>query len=238
MATGISSEFNPSIIQANYLIRKHLLRAFTRLAPRLSGRMMDFGCGSKPYKSLFSVEEYLGVDYENPGHPHLNEQIDVFYDGRSLPFPDNHFNSAFSSEVFEHIFNLQDILKELYRVIKTDGLLLISCPFAYCEHEVPHDFARYSSFGLRHLLEQNGFEIIEQEKTGNSIETIHQLALIYLHFNVYKWVKNIPVVRSMVRILFNGGFNISARLLSFLLPNDKSLYLNNIVLCKKKAEVL
>ena len=53
---------------------------------------MDFGCGSKPYKSLFNVEEYLGVDYYNEGHPHENEQIDVFYDGKNLPFPDNYFD--------------------------------------------------------------------------------------------------------------------------------------------------
>jgi len=47
---------------------------------------------------------------KTPGHPHLNEQIDVFYDGKKVPFEDGHFDAIFSSEVFEHVFNLPDIL--------------------------------------------------------------------------------------------------------------------------------
>lgn len=229
----MNKEFDPSVIAPNFLVRKRLLESFARLAPLLKGNLIDFGCGSKPYKSLFDVSEYIGVDYENPGHPHLNEQIDVFYDGKVLPFEHDRFDAAFSSEVFEHVFNLPEIIKELNRVLKTNGLLLLSCPFSYCEHEVPHDFARYSSFGIRHLLEQNGFEIIQQEKTGNSIEAVHQLLSIYLYFNIFKWVKKIPVVRSVFRFLVFGGLNLWTLLLSKILPQDKSLYLNNIVLCKK-----
>ena len=74
--------------------------------------MMDFGCGSKPYKSLFNVNEYVGVDYHGQGHSHVNEQIDVFYDGVLLPFPDNYFDSVFSTEVFEHVFNLENLNPE------------------------------------------------------------------------------------------------------------------------------
>jgi len=137
MSSAINKAFNPPITQPNYLIRKRLLQAISGLSHQLNGRMMDFGCGSKPYKSLFSVSEYIGVDFENPGHPHLNESIDVFYDGITLPFSDYYFDGVFASEVFEHIFNLPDILNELNRVTKTGGLLLITCPFAFCEHEVP-----------------------------------------------------------------------------------------------------
>src|SRR6476646_7017983 len=132
---GISKEFDPPITQANFLIRNRLPRNIKVLAPRLTGKMMDFGCGQKPYRSLFSVDDYVGVDFENPGHPHLNESIDVFYDGKTLPFLDGQFDSIFSSEVFEHVFNIDDILKELNRVLKINGLILITCPFAFCEHE-------------------------------------------------------------------------------------------------------
>src|SRR5574338_1611832 len=107
---NISKEFNPPITQPNYFIRKGLLKSIEALAPQLKGRMMDFGCGQKPYKTLFSVDEYVGVDFENPGHPHLNESIDVFYDGQTLPFDNEYFDSIFSSEVFEHVFNLDEIL--------------------------------------------------------------------------------------------------------------------------------
>ncbi|RPD51330.1 MULTISPECIES: class I SAM-dependent methyltransferase [Chitinophagaceae] len=233
----MKKEFNPDILQPNYLIRQGLLKAFTRLSPRLKGRMLDFGCGTKPYQSLFSVDEYIGVDYENPGHSHLNEQIDVFYDGKTLPFEHAQFDSIFSSEVFEHVFNLPDILIELNRVLKRDGLLLLSCPFSFCEHEVPHDFARYTSFGIRHLLQEKGFEIVVQEKTGSTIETIHQLFSVYCYFNIFKKIEKIPVVRSAGRLFIFGVINTSAKIWGKLLPRDKTLYMNNIVLCRKVNEI-
>src|SRR5947209_959521 len=123
----IPADFKPSITQPHYLIRNRLLEAISLIAAQLKGRLMDFGCGQTPYKSLFTVEEYIGVDYDNPGHSHINESIDVYYDGKTLPFENDYFDSVFSSEVFEHIFNLPDILKELNRVLKNDGLMLITC---------------------------------------------------------------------------------------------------------------
>ncbi len=203
------------------------------LAPRLTGRMMDFGCGKKPYRSLFNVSEYTGVDFENPGHPHLNEAIDVFYDGKTVPFGDDQFDSIFASEVFEHIFNLPDIIKELNRVLKIDGLILITCPFSFCEHEQPNDFARYSSFAIRYLFEQNGFQIEEQHKTGNSVEAIAQLRLMYLHQHIYPKLKGIPVLRSIFRLMFYKTIKLSTKLQSMLFPAGMDLYMNNVILCRK-----
>src|SRR5271170_7274206 len=101
---GIGYEFNPGITYPAFLTRSRLLRGIGKYAPELKGRLMDFGCGTKPYRILFDVREYIGIDYENPGHPHLNEQIDVFYDGKHIPFADESFDSIFSSEVLEHLF--------------------------------------------------------------------------------------------------------------------------------------
>lgn len=230
---NLSPEFNPGITNPNYLTRNRLLKEIKNCAPELKGILLDFGCGSKPYQSLFSVDTYIGLDFENPGHSHLNEQIDVFYDGKKIPFADQYFDAVFSSEVFEHVFNLEEILKEINRVMKIDGKILITCPFAICEHEVPHDFARYSSFGIRHILEKNGFEIIRQIKTANSVETIFQLWVMYIHQHITPYVKRIPVVRSIFRLITYTGSNTLAVLLSKILPNGKDLYLNNVVLCKK-----
>ena len=194
---------------------------------------MDFGCGSKPYKSLFNVEEYLGVDYYNEGHPHENEQIDVFYDGKSLPFPDNYFDSVLCSEVFEHIFNLDEILKEINRVMKPGSQIMITCPFVWNEHEVPYDFARYTRFALQDMLNKNGFEILHFEKAGNFITTITQLWILYWHTILYKKIKKV----SALRILYKGFFVILPNglgiILNKLLRSESSLYLNNVVVAKK-----
>jgi SAM-dependent methyltransferase len=230
---GISKEFNPSITQPNYLIRKRLLQHIQMFAPQLKGKLLDFGCGQKPYKTLFEVDEYIGVDYENPGHAHENETIDVFYDGKKLPFSDEQFDSIFSSEVFEHIFNLPEIIKEINRVLKIGGNILITCPFAYCEHEVPNDYARYSSFAIKHLFLQNGFEITEQKKTGNSFETLTQLHLMYLHQHIYPKLKKIPIIRSAFRLIVYTTSNVVTLFLGEIFPKGMDLYMNNVLLCRK-----
>lgn len=237
MIMNIAADFKPSITQPHYLIRNRLLEAITSLAGQLKGRMMDFGCGQKPYYSLFNVDQYIGVDFENPGHSHANEAIDVFYDGKTIPFEREHFDSIFSSEVFEHIFNLPDILKELNRVLKVDGLMLITCPFSFCEHEVPNDFARYTSFAIKHLLQQNGFEIVQQVKTGNSIEAISQLQLTYIHQHITPVVRKVPVVRSVFRFVTYTSINIAALVLGKIFPAGKDLYMNNVVLCRKVQNI-
>ena len=233
----VPADFNPSILSPFYFVRQGLLKAIGQFAPQLNGRLLDFGCGSKPYRSLFATAEYVGVDYENPGHPHTNEQIDVFYDGKNIPFGNDHFDSILCSEVFEHVFNLPDILNELNRVLKPGGKMLVTCPFVWPEHEVPHDFARYSRFALKSLLEQNGFEEIGFVKTGNYWSATSQLRTMYFYeLSVRtKWLQVIPF-RWIYKFLFYGCINLGAVLCSRLFPQSHTLYLNNVMLVRKKVQ--
>lgn len=233
----LAYEFDPPITNPGYLTRNRLLKGIARQAPLMSGRLLDFGCGSKPYRPLFGVNEYIGLDFENPGHPHVNEQIDVFYDGKRIPFGDASFDSVFTSEVFEHVFNLPEVLDEINRVLKPGGLILATCPFAICEHEVPNDFARYSSYGLRYLLKEHGLEMIAQDKTGNSVETVFQLWIMYIHQHIAPVFRRIPVIRSAFRFITYTSLNLLAVSMSKLLPDRRDLYLNNIIVCKKTGSV-
>ena len=203
----------------------------------MKGRLMDFGCGSKPYRSFFTVTEYIGVDFENEGHPHENEQIDVFYDGKNLPFENERFDSVLCSEVFEHIFNLDEILKEINRVMKKDGRLLITCPFVWNEHEVPYDYARYTKFALQSLLSQNGFEVVEYSKSGNFIIVICQLITLYF-FNAFKGIwKKIFLFRWFYKFAFFLIPNVTGIILQKILPKNDTLYLNNVLVARKISDV-
>jgi len=230
---AIPYEFDPGITHPLYLIRSNLVKALRRQIPELKGKMMDFGCGLKPYETLFMVDEYIGVDYQGEGDTFSHHKVDVFYDGHTLPFPDNHFDSIFSSEVFEHVFNLPEIIKELHRVLKPGGKILISCPFAFGEHEVPADFARYTSFAIQHLFNNSGFEVIHYEKTGSFIEAIVQLRIVYWDRHLLVYLKDIPVLRTLARWIVFGGNNFLAKAWKTLLPYSQDLYLNNIVLAQK-----
>jgi SAM-dependent methyltransferase len=193
---------------------------------------MDFGCGSKPYKSLFTVDEYIGVDFAGEGHSHENEQIDVFYDGKHLPFPDEKFDSVFSSEVFEHVFNLPEILLEINRVMKPGARLLFTCPFFWNLHETPNDFARYTPYALNHILKEAGFKVLHQEQTGNSVLCLTQLFLLYFYTHFASKIKNRWLKRILL-ILVSTPVNLWGLLWSALLPHGKDMYFNNVVLAQK-----
>ena len=138
-----------------YFVRKHLYENIAEIAPLLKGSILDFGCGAKPYAELFvNCTKYVGMDIDVSGHDHSNELIDVYYDGKHIPFEDEVFDNVFSSEVFEHIANPEKILPEINRVLKNNGYMLATVPFIWNEHEIPYDFKRYTSFGIKELLER------------------------------------------------------------------------------------
>ncbi len=229
----IHKDFSPNIFHPQYLNRHRLLQHIKQFAPQLSGKLLDFGCGSKPYKSLFKVLEYIGLDYENVGHPHANEQIDVFYDGKNIPFPDKNFDSVLATEVFEHVFYLEDTIKELHRVLKPNGKILITLPFVWYEHEVPHDFARYSSYGIANLLQRNGFTILHSQKTTNFIETLMQMCVVYLNKNLLQWLGYIPFLGKMIRLGIIGFFNIYGVFLGKILPRRDDWFLNVVIVAER-----
>lgn len=213
-----------------YLVGRGFIKKIKSYAKELNGKLLDFGCGSKPYRELFSVSEYIGVDIEVSGHPHDNENIDFYYDGKTLPFKDNEFDSVFSSEVFEHIFNLDEIINELYRVLKPGGKILITVPLVWDEHEAPYDFGRYTSYGLSHLLETSGFKVEKIERTTKYVESIFQLLNLYI-YRVFEKCGTVPGF--FATILFTIPLNIFGLLLSAILPDRPQLYLNNVILARK-----
>lgn len=220
--------FNPF-----FIIRKELYKAIESQAPKFTGKLVDLGCGTKPYAHEFvNVSEYIGLDIEQSGNGDTKSYIDVFYDGSTFPFESNSVDGIFSSETFEHIFNLEEIIPEIHRVLKPDGLLLATCPFFWPEHEVPYDYARYTSFAIQHLLKKNGFEIIHYEKTGNFLTSMIQMQALYLYF----YINKIPLLSSVFFILFITPLFLFAEFINLILPSfmkRKDLYLNNVILAKK-----
>lgn len=212
-----------------YFIRRDLYRNILREAPTLSGNLLDFGCGRKPYENLFSVQSYTGVDLEHTGHNHQLSKVDVFYDGKTLPFPDGHFDSLFCSEVLEHVFNPDEIIPEMARVLKTGAPALITTPFCWNEHEVPFDYARYSSFGMKHLLEKNGFRVKSIIKSGHFTRVYFQIGNLYF----YEMLKKFGLPGKCIAQFFVTPVNLAGSLISSILPKNESLYFNNIVIAEK-----
>ena len=229
----IKEQFNPKIlglfINPFYFARKGLYQNVSKLITNLNGKLLDVGCGTKPYENICNVDEYIGLEIDDEGNRQHN-YADVFYDGKTIPFEDKSFDSILSNQVFEHVFNPNQFLKEINRVTKVGGRFLITVPFVWDEHEQPYDYARYSSFGLKHILAENGFEIIEHRKSNNGIEVIFQLINDYLYKVI---MTENAYFNLLIIILLMAPINMSGLILSKLLPRNNDLYLDNIVLAKK-----
>ncbi len=238
MSGSVREEFAPRwysvFFNPLYLLRRKLYRSIVRNAHYINGNVLDFGCGSKPYISVFNYNTYTGLDYDTEiSAGNKNLAADVFYDGKTIPFPDNHFDAVFTTEVLEHIFNPDEILPEIYRVMKPGANMLLSCPFFWPEHEQPYDYARYSSFALQHLMVKHRFEIVKYEKTGSFWDCLLQGVVVYIHFFM-------PQKHKVLKVIFHTIFITPLLLIgmffSAILPKRikrSDFYLNNVIVVKK-----
>jgi SAM-dependent methyltransferase len=229
-------EFQPSQLAIFYhslfFIRRRLFQAIREKSPHLTGLLIDFGCGSKPYRNLITVNQYVGVDIRVSGHNHADSDIDVYYDGRTLPFDDAHFDSFLSSEVFEHLPNPHRMARELYRVLKPNGMGLVTVPFVWPMHEVPYDFNRFTFFGIQELFKDAGFEIVEAHKLGTYGEVMVQL----LSYSFYVKFGNLP---RLIRLFAVGltvlPLNVFGLAVTRFWARNQDLYFNTLLVLKKKS---
>lgn len=212
-----------------YFARANLYQAMVEFAPRLSGNLIDIGCGSKPYQPLFAQTNYIGLDIDSEYTRRLG-LADNLYDGNNFPFPDSYFDSALCNQVLEHVFNPDFFLSEIARVLKPGGKLLLTVPFVWDEHEQPYDYARYSSFGLRALLEKQGFTYIIHKKLGADPSCLFQLVNAYLYKVINNWPK---LAKLLFTVTIMASVNILGLIARAVLPRNPDLFLDHVVLVEK-----
>jgi SAM-dependent methyltransferase len=167
-----------------------ILGQIAKAAPRARGRLLDVGCGDKPYEHTFRpyVTEYVGIEHEGV-FPKTNASAgerrpDLYYDGNRLPFEDGSFDTVLSIQVLEHTPHPQPLLNEMGRVLRPDGLLILSAPFSARLHEEPYDFFRYTPHGLRAMCSEAGLEVTEVWDQGNLWSVIGHKLNSFLAFRV------------------------------------------------------
>lgn len=216
-----------------YFARKGLFENISDMARYINGKTLDVGCGQKPYEKLFKSAQYIGLEIDTIEN-RKNKKADYFYDGTIFPFHNEEFDSVVLNQVFEHVFNPDIFLREANRVLKNDGMLLMTVPFVWDEHEHPYDYARYSSFGIKSILERYGFYIVECKKSINDIRVIFQLMNNYIY---KKTVTRKVYLNLLTTFILMSPINILGELLSKILPKNDDLYLDNIVLAEKVKNV-
>lgn len=161
----------------NVVVHRLHDRALAALAKQhLRGRLIDIGCGEKPYRAMMAplVDEHVGVDHEQTMH--RRDAIDVFGSAYSIPFPDATFDSALCTAVLEHLEEPEAALRECFRVLRPGGWAVYSVPFIWHLHEEPRDFYRFTKHGLAYLFRKVGFEAVDVQPLSGFWTTFSTLA--------------------------------------------------------------
>jgi SAM-dependent methyltransferase len=147
---------------------------FARSLP-LGSRVLDVGCGLRPYEKYFAGSRYVGLDVHDSGRGANGKRADVYFDGLRIPFSEGEFDAVICTEVLEHCVDPAALTGEIRRVLRAGGRLLLTAPFIWGEHETPFDFRRYSTFGIRQFLEGQRFRILELGTLTKGIDAIERI---------------------------------------------------------------
>lgn len=213
-----------------FLARRALKAHIARHAQQIDGLLVDIGCGARPYAAMFSHCRYLGLEVTQHSPRGSARQPDIFFNGRALPLRSESADAILCTQVLEHVFEPPDFLAEIRRVLKPGGRLLLTVPFMWDEHEQPFDYARYSSFGLRHLLQKAGFRVLVFDKTLPGLPTLGQLALCWSHKQTQGWPR---LPRVVARAMISMPVNLLSLIAERLPTTTPDLYLDNVVLCER-----
>lgn len=135
-------------------------------------RVLDYGAGNSPYKKYLNYDEYKSLDVIQ----NKNKDIDLLTrPNKKIPIKSNYFDIVLLIDVISHIYDFNSTLKECYRVLKKNGKVFVYTPFIYRENETPNDFWRFTSFGIRKIINQNKFKDIKIKKIGNAYYTVFSI---------------------------------------------------------------
>ncbi|ATS17715.1 hypothetical protein BRW62_01970 [Parathermosynechococcus lividus PCC 6715] len=203
------------------------MRALRDQLPNLKGRVLDVGCGEKPYRPLFSqATDYVGIDVVEV------EGADITVVPSGIwPLDDASFDVVFATQVVEHVQYLSHTLSEISRVCKPGGLIVLSFPFLYNEHGAPSDFQRFTIHGAAQLLP---YEIEMLERQGGFGSTLVILSLNWLNdmLNTNKLTRFVKVLVFPLWVPFCLAMNLFGLLLDAI-DATKNYYNNVLVIFRK-----
>ena len=194
-------EKNINVLHAEHIVRYSLAIPYVR-----GKKVLDLACGTG-YGSFFlslHSQEIIGVDISPEAIQSARKKYQrnnlsfVVSDAMSTPFQDHSFDVIVSFETIEHIKNDLTFLKEVKRILKQEGLLLLSCPNIVWskKHDIhnPFHFREYTEKSILRLVSSyfKFSSISSQYDVGGSLilhDKLHPSTMINLSHNKHTFPK-------------------------------------------------
>lgn len=175
--------------------------------------MLDVGAKDSPYKHLFNKGQYFSTDIK------YNENLSFVAGLMALPIKSNSLDLVVCTEVLEHVNNPQLVVKQLFNVLRRNGILIVTVPSIYRFHPDPVDYWRFTSQGIKKLLEH--FNLVSFEYNGGIFSVLGEMIRHIIFYVGLKFL--LPATEIFI-------------FLDRLLPSTARAYsLGFFVVCKKGA---
>lgn len=238
------------IAVSSQLSTRWLLRCLVEVRHFAEGRLLDVGCGEKPYRGLFQSSHHIGMDWGKS--PHSSDFVDVLGSAPCPPFKDEVFDTVLCTEVLEHLSTPSDATRALARVLKPGGHLILSVPFLHWIHEGPFDYFRYTEFGLRRLLDESGLEVVTMAHRGGAATVLVDVYARAMNLYTRQILGALHFPHMMIRVIDYLLISLPQRLAartSFLvhrrmpdltsrLDTSRQMTLGYVVVARKRSDVL
>lgn len=215
-----------------HLARRGLWRAVASVAGKVTGTVLDVGCGLCAYRPLFAqASQYIGLEIPETDMMRASAAT-ALYDGRHLPVGDCSVDFILCNQVIEHVAEPTALLSEIHRVLKPNGEMLLTVPFLWNEHELPHDYRRWTLGGVEQLLLNNGFEVIDARRLTPGGAALAQLVNSALHHLARSWPR---LLRPIASPLLTAPITLLGTLMSMLSSKQSPFYLDNCVVARRRS---
>jgi SAM-dependent methyltransferase len=228
---------HPRRSSVTYATRAHLARWLEAEAARAAAdlgrfRVLDIGCGQKPYFPYFApyANEYVGVDidFENP-------MADLHAPVEDIPVEDASFDLVLCTQVLEHAGDPDQAVTELHRVTAPGGRVLASTHGVQVYHPAPEDHWRWTHTGLQLLFLRNApWSSISVQPAGGTATCLAAMTGIYLDL-LFRRAHLAPVAKGLVWLTNTSGAALDRRIPGLRAARPGAIFVNYHVVADKTA---
>jgi SAM-dependent methyltransferase len=203
---------HPNRTAYNWLLYEISHQFLVNYSGAIKGTLYDLGCGEMPYRDWLRsfADRYIGVDWSNSPHD-LKADI-VANLNQALPIENQVADSIISLSVMEHLPEPLLFLSEAHRILKPGCAIILQVPFMWWVHEAPHDYFRYTKYGLEYLFKKAGFSKIEVlPQTG-----FWTTWILKLNYQSARLIRGPWLMRNLIAILLHPIWAIDQRIAPWL----------------------